>query len=527
MSQYYPTVTIIVLSYNSQELLADNLPSLLALDYPADKLEIMVADNASSDGTLAWVSDTYPTVRCWQNGRNLGFAAGNNAAVEAARSQWVAILNPDMKVEPSWLIEMVRPLQANRALRCVASRILSWDGNRIDFADAAMNYLGWGCQPGFGSSSLSGFAQDKPLLFACGGAMLIERELFLAVRGFDPAYFAYYEDMDLGWRLGIYGYEVRLAAQAVVYHRHHGSWGSVSNAQKTVLAEQNTLRSLLKNYAADSLALVAPAVLLLLAERSFLDIRPDMVALGLELPPAADGNAFGFAYYWQQVQQLVRQGDWRQLGQRVWDELGRRWRRRPTVVPAVVVEVTRPENGRFVIPPHALSRLLACRDILHDWDHIMGQRAEVQARRQKEDAVLFPLFQWSLISNFGRDVFGDDAFTLAMNWATDRFHLVALFEPQRELERPFTPPGGETIAASEQITKRLLRFLADTFTASQQDERPFRLGQPGPTPALSVPVDCVRRLGQLHALLWSLPSLPLPELLDWLDDSLNALASKG
>jgi GT2 family glycosyltransferase len=125
---------------------------------------------------------------------------------------------------------------------------------------------------------------SRPFLFACGGAMLIRRDLFLEVGGFDPDYFAYFEDVDLGWRLWLLGHRVVYAPRAVVYHRHHGSWQTVNDAKKWLLAERNTLYTIVKNYEDDHLARILPAALLLILQRAFLDIRPDPAYFGL--PPA-------------------------------------------------------------------------------------------------------------------------------------------------------------------------------------------------------------------------------------------------
>ena len=75
--------------------------------------------------------------------------------------------------------------RSDEEVACVASTMLSWDGTTVDFADAAVNFMGWGCQPGFGSRQLDGFMRDKDLLFACGGAMLARRRAFLQAGGFE------------------------------------------------------------------------------------------------------------------------------------------------------------------------------------------------------------------------------------------------------------------------------------------------------------------------------------------------------
>ena len=182
-SATYPTISVVVLNYNSLAHLQYNLESLQQSDYPRDHLEIVLADNGSTDGSLDWVAAHYPTVRIVRNGANLGFAEGNTVGARAARGEWVAFLNPDTRVKPDWLTELIQLTLHNPDVVCVASRMLTWDGEAIDFADAALNFMGWGCQPGYGSRRLSDFERDKELLFACGGAMLIKRQVFLDAGG--------------------------------------------------------------------------------------------------------------------------------------------------------------------------------------------------------------------------------------------------------------------------------------------------------------------------------------------------------
>src|SRR5512137_1405591 len=105
----HPTISVIVLNYNSLDHLPANLASLERLDYPREQIEIVLADNNSTDGSLNWVTEHHATVRIVQNGTNLGFAAGNTAGAQSARGEWVAFLNPDTRVEPNWLTELIRP----------------------------------------------------------------------------------------------------------------------------------------------------------------------------------------------------------------------------------------------------------------------------------------------------------------------------------------------------------------------------------------------------------------------------------
>ncbi len=509
-----PTVSIIVLNYNSWDHLQDNFRSLLAMAYPKDKLELILADNASTDGSVEWVSANYPTINVLQNGSNLGFAAGNLAGVEEAHGEWVVILNPDTRVKADWLMELVQPVLEDPELYCVASRMLSWDGKTIDFADAAINFMGWGCQPGYGSHRLHEFESDKPLLFACGGAMLIKRQLFLDSGGFDPEYYAYFEDVDLGWRLSLMGYKVALASKAIVYHRHHGSWDQVADAKKWVLAERNTLFGIIKNYSDDNLSRILPAALLLTIQRAFLDIRPDPSAFAaINTPTTPTGTAFGPRYYANQIRDLLGQGSLKQLFVRTTAELKRRWAQRGTNKKTPVLKTYRqPIDGQFQVPAVAISRLVGCRDVKQGYQLILSKRADVQSRRILKDEQVFPLFQWPLISNFD-----DSEFIHAMKQVIAKFQLDHIFSESLEL----TPLSAADRQLGLEVAGMLLDEVDTALELTGVPDSYFRIGQPDPPAELTVPSASIGILAEINRLIWSLPDAPLPELFSWLKAELE------
>lgn len=502
-----PFISIIVLNYNSLAHLRDNLDSLLTLAYPIDHLEILLVDNASTDDSIKWVTAHYPVVRIIENGANLGYAGGNNAGVQAARGEWVVILNPDMRVEPDWLAELVRPLPQDPTIACVAAKVLSWDGQTIDFADAAINFMGWGCQPGYGSRHLADYNSSKPLLFANGGAMLVKRDFFLALGGFDADYFAYYEDVDLGWRLWLSGHRVVFAPKAIVYHRHHGSWQHVNAAKKWVLSERNTLFTIIKNFDDDNLARVLPAALLLLAQRAYLDILPDPAFFDRgQVFAAPDTHVFGFRYYLAQVGQLLRHSRFRELLRRVRDE----WERRRHPMAQSTKEkrpYQKPVNGRFSSPAIALARLLAGQDVHRSWAKLLEKRTGIQNGRNRSDREILPLFQWLFISNFN-----DNSFIQAMNHVIERFKLNQMIDDTAE---PVTP---EVQQLSLTIAQQLLQQIERAFTLSETDESSFRLGGANLAETYQVPTASVAILAKMNKLLWALPNFPLPELLVWLNN---------
>jgi len=264
-------VTIVVVNLDGAALLPPCLDSLRELDYTGER-QVIVVDNGSTDGSLELLSERYPEVQVLTEGRNTGFAVAVNDGARAGTGTYLALLNNDMRVDPSWLTAMVGGVDPATNTVCVAGVITSEDGSTIDFADASLSFNGRGDQPGFGTpiGGLDDNADGRELLFACGGSLLIDRQVFLDVGGFDETFFAYLEDVDLGWRLNLFGYRVVLASAARSFHLHHGTAGRFPRYQRELLIERNALATVIKNYDDAHLAQVLAPALLLLAKRGVL-----------------------------------------------------------------------------------------------------------------------------------------------------------------------------------------------------------------------------------------------------------------
>jgi len=272
-TEHEPEVSLVIVTCNRRALLADCLASLAALDYPASRLELVVYDNGSSDGTTDWLARHRPDARVIAAHANSGFAAPNNRAAEVASGRVLCLLNNDVRVAPSCLRELVAARTATGAA-CVGARLLSADGAQMEFDGGAMNFYGHAA-PRRGARSPVGpddaVAAPFATLFASGGAMLVDRTTFLAAGGFDESYFAYFEDVDLGWRLWVLGELCVVAPRALAYHREHGSESLLPADRRVELLEQNALLTIYKNYERDRGERVLRCALALLAERARLD----------------------------------------------------------------------------------------------------------------------------------------------------------------------------------------------------------------------------------------------------------------
>lgn len=274
------------------------LASLGEMTYPHDRTEIIVVDNGSTDGSVAFISESFPGVTVLPQATNLGFARACNLGAKKASGEIVVFLNNDMKVDTEWLGTLIRPIREGRAAS-TGSKVLSWDGSKVDFAGAVMNFEAKGAQVAYGEK----YDPDKhdragEMLFANGGSMAINRRIFLDSGGFDGDYFAFYEDVDLGWRLWILGERVIYVPESIAYHRHHGTSSRFHPSKLRVLYERNSIITALKNYSDEFLGRMLTPALFMAVERFFEDSALDVLSfeLGGQRDPMDQGaSADGLA----------------------------------------------------------------------------------------------------------------------------------------------------------------------------------------------------------------------------------------
>src|SRR5262245_5627377 len=206
-----PSVSVIVLNFNGRPHLEACFSSLVQQQYDGP-IEIIMVDNGSSDGSVELMRAQFPHVRLIVNERNMGFAPAVNQAARQAGGDYIALLNNDARAAPDWVAQLVALAERRRdeAVVCVGSRVLDWEGRGVAFVMGSVNFHGFGAQPFFRVHADRLHTGEEPLLFANGGAMLVDRAVFLQIGGLDEDYFAYFEDVDLGWRLWVCGYQVIL-----------------------------------------------------------------------------------------------------------------------------------------------------------------------------------------------------------------------------------------------------------------------------------------------------------------------------
>ena len=265
------SVDVLVVSWNGRRHLETLLPALEAQRDPGAAVGIRLFDNGSTDGTAAWVRSEHPGVEIVEHPVNLGFSAANNRLAERSSADALALVNNDTRPRPDWLAELVAALKAAPPdVAALSGCIVDWEGERLDFGRGVMAFDGHAFQLDYGRPlrEVDVPAEGAELLFACGGNMIARRDAFLQAGGFDESYFAYLEDVDLGWRFWSGGERVLSAPRAVVRHRSKATSDLLGNANRGLLFERNAWFTAFKNYDAELWPQLMPAVQLTLLART-------------------------------------------------------------------------------------------------------------------------------------------------------------------------------------------------------------------------------------------------------------------
>jgi len=219
-----PRVSIIIVTWNGRHLLRRFLPSVLATTYP--NTEFIVADNASTDGTAAWLAETFPAVTVVRHPENWAFCKGNNAAVPHASGDYILFLNNDIEVPPTWLEPLVERMQRDPAIGAVQPKLLQIDDRqRFEYAGGAgghLDRLGYPFTRGrvfFTMERDTGQYDDATDIFwATGAALMLRRTALDTVGLLDERFRLHMEEIDLCWRLLRAGYRVMVEPKSEVYH---------------------------------------------------------------------------------------------------------------------------------------------------------------------------------------------------------------------------------------------------------------------------------------------------------------------
>lgn len=274
-----------MLTWKGAHLLPDCLRALLAdaARTPAD-VRVVVVDNASADGTTALLARDFPEVEHLRLPGNLGYARANNEALRralAAGAEFAALLNDDVEVEPGWLGALLAAAGAQPRAGLLCGTLLFRDAEQVNSTGLQIDSLGRARDRDFEVPRAALARPDGPAQGASGGALLLRAQALREVGLFDPAYFAYYEDVDLSLRAARAGWLAWYVAAATARHRFGASFGRGSPAQRRLLG-RNHLRTLALHQPAGRALLLVPAVAALrLGVKAPLELAGGRAALAL------------------------------------------------------------------------------------------------------------------------------------------------------------------------------------------------------------------------------------------------------
>lgn len=237
-------ITVVIPNYNGMKYLPACLQALAGQQYPA---HILIVDNGSADGSAEWIRQHYPEYELCVLPENTGFCNAVNMGIQMAQTPYVLLLNNDTQVKPGFLENMEKAIEQSDKIFSVSAKMLCMaEESRMDNAGDLYCGLGWAFARGGGKPAVK-YEKPARIFSACGGAVIYRKELLEKIGVFDNTHFAYLEDVDIGWRARIYGYENRYEPKAQVLHAGSGVTGSKHNAFKVTYSSANSVRIIRKN----------------------------------------------------------------------------------------------------------------------------------------------------------------------------------------------------------------------------------------------------------------------------------------
>jgi len=246
-----PSVAVVILNWNGRKHLKTYLPSVVK---NSGNATIYLADNASTDDSIAFTKENFPSVKFILNESNGGFAKGYNDALKELNEDYFILLNSDVEVTPNWIPPVIEYLETKENVCIAQPKIKAYlNKDKFEYAGAAggfIDFLGYPfCQGRIFDSiekDSSQYDTSREIFWATGACMFIKSSIFKQLGGFDERYFAHMEEIDLCWRAKNIGYSVYYVAESTVYHLGGGTMKN-TNPRKTFLNFRNSLMTLYKN----------------------------------------------------------------------------------------------------------------------------------------------------------------------------------------------------------------------------------------------------------------------------------------
>ena len=246
-------VAVVILNYNGKKFLEEFLPGVIA-NTDSALAEIVVADNASTDGSVAFMQERFPDVRLIVNESNGGFATGYNLALKKVEAEYYVLLNSDIEVTPHWIEPVVELMDARPDIAACQPKIRSYyERDKFEYAGASGGFIDRYGYPFCRGRLFQHLEEDQgqydevaEVFWATGACLFVRADLYRKHGGLDDSFFAHMEEIDFCWRMKNLGYKIYCCPQSKVYHIGGGTLPK-SSARKTFLNFRNNLSLLYKN----------------------------------------------------------------------------------------------------------------------------------------------------------------------------------------------------------------------------------------------------------------------------------------
>lgn len=245
-------IAIVILNWNGKKLLETFLPSIV--HFSSEKAEIFVADNASTDDSIAYIKKYYPSVNIIENAVNGGYAKGYNDALQSVEADIYCLINSDVEVTENWLSPVLDVFEKDKNVAIIQPKILDYkEKTSFEYAGAGggfIDFFGYPYCRGRVFNSLEKnnqqFDDTTEIFWASGACFFIRAEVYHQLEGFDENYFAHQEEIDLCWRTNNLGYDIKYVGTSTVFHIG-GATLQETNPHKTYLNFRNSLLNVVKN----------------------------------------------------------------------------------------------------------------------------------------------------------------------------------------------------------------------------------------------------------------------------------------
>ena len=248
----FPSVALVILNWNGKHFLEKFLPSVMLSSY--ENLEVIVADNASTDDSISFLEKNYSSIKIIINVVNEGFAKGYNTVLKQVSADYYILLNSDVEVTGSWIEPIITLMESNKNIAACQPKILSFNSkNKFEYAGASGGWIDKFGYP-FNRGRVFDFCENDEgqyndvaeIFWATGAALFVRASVYHELNGFDEYFFAHQEEIDLCWRMQRAGHKIFVVPASVVYHLGGGTL-PVGNKRKVFLNFRNNLVMLSKN----------------------------------------------------------------------------------------------------------------------------------------------------------------------------------------------------------------------------------------------------------------------------------------